>query len=138
MQSLPADLEDMCIMQNSLTGSLLLDKLPTGLQDLQAQSNQFTGALVLDDLPAAMEKLNLSRNKFTSFRHATALQPLKKIDIDVNQNQISGTVMLAKGTNGRKVRINFDANRIDAVVDEQGKNIDSRRQSCLVRRKICP
>ena len=121
MQHLPQDLNVLRIDNNKLRGSLLLDKLPKNLAELWAHINCFSGALILDDLPASMKIVSVYFNDFRELRIAKVLLPSERIDIDVRSNAISGTAVIAKGINARKVKIDLLLNKIEAVVDENGK-----------------
>ena len=121
MQHLPQDLNVLRIDNNQLRGSLLLDKLPKNLAELWAHENCFSGALILDDLPASMSIVSVHSNEFRELRIAKVLLPSRRLEINARWNAISGTAVIAKGINARKVKIDLLLNTIEAVVDENGK-----------------
>ena len=129
-QALPEKLEKINISGNQLTGSLSLDRLPRPMTVFEAKNNRFSGKLLIDNLPPGMKSIQLMYNDFTTFvllntpdRTKQAAAGLRSdfLQICVQESGISGTAVLEKAINGRKVLLDLADNNIEAVVDEEGK-----------------
>ena len=146
LTQLPDGMNDLYLHNNQLTGEIDLTRLPDGMETLGLKNNQLTGEVDLTRLPDGMSELNLDNNNLTGEIDLTRI-PEEMRELHIKNNQLSGSFVAkrvprgmstidARGNNFNAIAvvdskmhadIYLQESGVTSVVDENGKELDSKR-----------
>ena len=108
--------------KSELTGSIDLTCLPDGVQKLYLEYHQFTGSVDLTKLPWKMQVLLLRDNQLTGSLVIQKIPP-SMVFMDMRNNHFSAVAVVDSETDAT---IQLQGSGVTSVVDENGKEIDSK------------
>ena len=124
LPQLPDGMQILDLKNNQLTGSIDLTHLPDGMRIIYLQNNQLTGEINLTHLPDGMQKLFLQNNQLSGslvLKRLTAV-----LHINVQENNFNAVAVVESET---RAYIMLRGSGVTSVVDENGKELDSKRFS---------
>ena len=122
LEMLPGTLEVLELDHNCFSGDLCLSKLPPKLRIFELSGNALTGDIVLENVPETLIFANFRKNKFDGA--LCVLEEKHNAAYDFSLNQLTGTAYIHSSCGITAV---IDKNQIEAVLDENGVEYNSRR-----------
>ena len=116
---LPASLKVIDISYNEFSGRICEAKISDSLTDLYANHCKFTGSFVFENLPECREVIEMRDNEMSGNLHITEVA--QQEEIDVSGNAFTGTAVVHSSMYGN---FTIYGNRIEAVVDENGNEVE--------------
>ena len=145
LTKLPEAMVELHLGRNQLSGSVDLTHLPDGMQKLLLNNNQLTGEIDLTKLPDGTKRLYLQNNQFSGEVDLTCL-PDNMTLLSLQNNKLTGSFVIMTLTNGMvinaqgnkfnavavvdskvRARIKLFGSGVTSVVDENGKELDTKR-----------
>ena len=123
LTKLPDGLRYLYIENNQLTGEIDLTQLPEGMHELSLFNNSFTGQINLAHIPNGLRDILLRNNQLTGSLSITNVPP-NMCFIDMQYNNFNSVAVVHSRTHAN---IKLQESGVASVVDENGKELDSKR-----------